>query len=155
MSSTNTRSARCLTSDKADSIRDNPKRMNRKTIFFLILLLAGLVVGGALFLRKSREHPPITVTLRISVTPPEQLGFVAGEANSARFKYLVGKQAGVQPVLAQKLSVKPVPSSALLEGKVGVLTKDEADRYLAGFIANLQLVCGGQAKVALAEQSIR
>ena len=129
--------------------------MNRKALVFLVLLLAGLVVGGALFLRKSRDHPLLTVTLRIAVAPAEQLGFVAGEANSARFKYLVGKQAGVQPVLAQKLAVKPVPSSALLEGKVGVSTKDEADRYVAGFIANLQLVCGGQAKVALAEQSIR
>jgi hypothetical protein len=129
--------------------------MNRKALVFLVLLLAGLVVGAALFLRKSRDHAPVTVTLRIAVTPPEQLGFVAGEANSARFKYLVGKQAGVQPVLAQKLAVKPVPSSTLLEGKVGVSTKDEADRYVAGFIANLQLVCGGQAKVALAEQSIR
>jgi hypothetical protein len=134
--------------------RVNLKRMNRKTRFFLVLLLAWLIVGGALLLRKSHEHPPVTVTVRIAVTPPEQSGFVAGEANSARFKYMIGKVAGVQPVLAQKLSVKPLGNSPFLEGKVGVSTKDEAERYVAGFIANLQLVCGGQATVALAEQSI-
>ena len=129
--------------------------MKRKLTVLAVLFLIGLLVGGVLFFRRTGERPPVTVTVRIAVTPPEQSGFVAGEANSSRFKYLVGKQAGVRPVLAQRLSVKPVPNSALLEGQVGLSTKDEADRYVAGFIETLQLVCGGQAKVALAEHAIR
>ena len=127
--------------------------MNRTILVFLVLLLAGVL--GALFFHESHEHPPITVTLRVAVTPQEESGFVAGQANSARFKYLVGKQAGVLPVLAQKLSVKSVPNSPLLEGQVGLLTKDQAERYVAGFIDTLQTVCGSRVKVALAQQSIR
>ena len=129
--------------------------MHRKLIIITALLLAGLVVGGLLLLRRTSERPPVSVTVRIAVTPPEQSGFVAGQANSSRFKYLIGKQAGVNPVLAQKFSAKPVPNSALLEGQVGVSTKDEAERYVAGFIETLQLVCGTQAHVALAEKTIR
>ena len=129
--------------------------MNRKLLLVTALLLAGLLVGGIFFLHRAGEPPPVTVTVRIAVTPSEQSGFVAGEANSSRFKYLIGRQAGVKPVLAQRLSVKPVPNSPLLEGRVGVSTRDEADRYVAGFIETLQLVCGSQAKVALAEKTIR
>ena len=129
--------------------------MNRKLLLVAALLLAGLLVGGIFFLHRAGERPPVTVTVRIAVTPPEQSGFVAGEANSSRFKYLIGKQAGVKPVLAQRLSVKPVPNSSLLEGRVGVSSRDEAERYVGGFIETLQLVCGSQAKVALAEKTIR
>lgn len=129
--------------------------MTRKTILILAFILGGLIAVGIVVARKSREHPPVTVTVRISVAPPEQTAFVVGLANSSRFKYLLGKQAGVNPVLAQKLFVKSVPNSPLLEGQVGVSTKDEADRYVAGFVETLQLVCGTQVKVALAEQSIR
>ena len=129
--------------------------MNGKLIVGLTVLVAGLFVGGALMLRKARERPAVTVTLRIAVTPPEQAAFVAAQAGSARFKYLIGKQAGVKPVLAQKLAITPLPNSALLEGQVGVSTKDEAERYVAGFIETLQLVCGSQAQVALADKTIR
>ena len=129
--------------------------MNRKLTVVIALLLAGLLVGGVLFLRRTGERPAVTVTVRIAVTPAEQSGFVAGQANSSRFKYLIGKQAGVNPVFAQKFRATPVPNSALLEGQVGVSTKDEAERYVAGFIETLQLVCGSQARVALAEKTIR
>ena len=129
--------------------------MNRKLILVTALLLVGLLIGGVLFLRKTGERPAVSVTVHIAVTPPEQSGFVAGQANSSRFKYLIGKQAGVNPVFAQKFRAKPVPNSALLEGQLGVSTKDEAERYVAGFIETLQLVCGTQAHVALADKTIR
>src|SRR5271169_5639684 len=129
--------------------------MNRKLIVIITLCVAGLLVGGALLFRGTGERPAVTVTLRIAVTPPEQSAFVAGQANSARFKYLIAKQAGVNPVFAQRFHATPVPNSTLLEGQVGVSTKDEAERYVAGFIETLQLVCGSQAHVALAEKTIR
>jgi hypothetical protein len=97
----------------------------------------------------------VTVTLRITVTPAEQVGFVTGRANSAQFKYLVGKQSGVKPVLAQKLSLQAVPKSALVEARVGVLTEDEGRRYVAAFLPTLQDLCGGQAQLTIAAQSIR
>ena len=78
-----------------------------------------------------------------------------GLANSARFKYLLGKQAGIKPALAQKLIVKPVPNSALLEASVGVLSKEEGRRYSDAFVQTLQALCGNQAQLALADQSIR
>jgi hypothetical protein len=119
-----------------------------------LVVVGALVAGGWLILRQ-RSHPPVTVTLRISVTPGDQVEYVAGRAKSAQFKYLVGKQSGVKPVLAQKLSLKPVPQSSLLEVRVGVLTKDEARRYVEVFVPTLQDLCGQQAQLTLAEQSIR
>jgi hypothetical protein len=104
---------------------------------------------------KKRSQPTVTVTLRIAVTPGEQVGFVTGRANSAQFKYLMGKQSGVKPVLAQKLTLKPVPHSSLVEARVGVLTKDEGQRYVEVFVPTLQDLCGRQAQLTLAEQSIR
>jgi hypothetical protein len=97
----------------------------------------------------------VTVTLRIAVTPGEQVGFVTGRANSAQFKYLVGKQSGVKPVLAQKLSLQPVPHSALVEARIGVQTEDEGRRYVEAFLPTLQDLCGRQAQLTLAAQSIR
>jgi hypothetical protein len=121
----------------------------------IVLGVAGCLAAGVLIVGKSRTRPPVTVTLRISVAPAEQSSFVAGEANSARFKYLLGKQAGVKPTLAQKLSVQPVPNSSLLEARVGVLTKDEGRRYAEAFVQTLQVLCGSQAQLALTDQSIR
>jgi hypothetical protein len=112
-------------------------------------------MGGVLFVLKHRSRPPVTVTLRIAVTPAKQVGFVTGRANSAQFKYLVGKQSGVKPVLAQKLSLQAVPQSALVEARVGVLTEDEGRRYVEAFLPTLQDLCGGQAQVSIAAQSIR
>src|SRR5512138_1817625 len=100
--------------------------MNRTTKVVMALLVAVLLIGVTILVAgRARRQAPVTVTLHISVAPQAQAGFVAGQASSARFKYLAGKQAGVKPVLAQKLSVRTVPNSALLEAKVGVLTKDE------------------------------
>ena len=121
----------------------------------MMLALAGALVGVAVVVLKHRSEPAVTVTLRIAVTPGEQVDFVTGRGNSAQFKYLVGKQSGVRPVLAQKLTLKPVPHSSLVEARVGVLTKDEGRRYVEVFVETLQDLCGKQAQLALAEQSIR
>ena len=121
----------------------------------MMLAVAGAIVGVALVVLKHRSGPAVTVTLRIAVTPGEQVDFVTGQGNSARFKYLVGKQSGVKPVLAQKLSLKPVPHTSLVEARIGVLTKDEGRRYVEVFVETLQDLCGKQVQLALAEQSIR
>ncbi len=129
--------------------------MNWKIKAVITLVVVGSLVGGAIVLSKNRSRPAVTVTLRIAVTPSEQSDFVIAQANSARFKYLVGKKSGVKPVLAQKLSIKRVPNSSLIQAQVGVLTKDEARHYVEAFMETLQEQCAGQAQLALVEQSIR
>jgi hypothetical protein len=119
-----------------------------------LMAIAALAVVVVLISRKG-SRPPVTVTLRIAVNPVEKAAFVTNQVNSARFKYLMGKQSGVKPVLAQRLSVRPVPNSPLFEARVGVLTRDEGRRYAEVFVATLQDLCGSQAQVALAEQSVR
>jgi len=121
----------------------------------IALVAACVLVGGSLFMLKHRSNAPVTVSLRISVTPGEQVGLVTGRANSAQFKYLVGKQSGVKPVLAQKLSVQAVPNSALVEARISVLTQDEGRRYVEAFVPTLQDLCGTQAQLRLAAQSVR
>ncbi len=128
--------------------------MSRKIKTGLALVVCGLLAGSFLMMR-ARSHPAVTVTLHIAVNPKEQSEFVIAQANSAKFKYMVGKKSGVRPVLAQKLSVKTVPNSGLLEARLGVQTKDEAQRYVAAFIETLQGLCAGQVQLALADQSIR
>jgi len=81
--------------------------------------------------------------------------FVTGRGNSAQFKYLVGKQSGVKPGLAQKLTLKPVPNTSLVEAKLAVLTKDEGRRCAEVFLPTLQDLCGAQARLALLEQAVR
>src|SRR6266446_7424160 len=109
----------------------------------LMLVVVGSLVGAALLVGKNRSGPAVTVTLRIAVTPGAQSDFVSGEANSARFKYMLGKISGVKPALAQKLSIKPVPHSSLLQAEVGLLTKEEARRYVGAFVETLQAQCDG------------
>jgi len=129
--------------------------MNWKITTGITLVVAGALVGGTMVMLKKRSQPAVTVTLRIAVAPAEQVDFVAGRGNSAQFKYLVGKQAGVKPVLAQKLTLKPVPHTSLVEAQLGVLTKDEGQRYTEVFLPTLQDLCGRQARLALVEQSVR
>jgi hypothetical protein len=129
--------------------------MNRKLAVGVVVVVAGLVAGAAWLTLKKRGEPAVAVTLRIAVSPADQLGFVAARGNSAQFKYLLGKQSGVKPVLAQKLSFKPVPGSPVLEARVGVLTKEEGKRYVEAFLPTLQDLCGKQAILSLAEQSVR
>ena len=129
--------------------------MNWKIRIGITLVVAGALASGTMVILKKRSQPAVTVTLRIAVNPAEQVDFVTGRANSAQFKYLMGKQAGLKPALAQKLSLKPVPHSALLEAQIAVPTKDEGRRYVEVFVETLQDLCGGQAQLALAEQSVR
>jgi hypothetical protein len=48
-----------------------------------------------------------------------------------------------------------VPNSALVEARVGVLTVDEGRRYVEAFLPTLQDLCGRQAQLTLAAQTIR
>jgi len=129
--------------------------MNRKIIAGILIGVIGCLVGVAFFVGKSRARPAVTVTLRIAVSPREQAEFVTGQANSARFKYLVGKQAGVKPLFAQQLTIKPVPDSEFLEARLGVATQEEAQRYAQAFVGTLQALCGRQVQLGLAAQSIK
>jgi len=123
----------------------------------VLAFLAAAAIAGVVVLlsRGSAAHAPVAVTIRISVAPSGQTVFVAGQANSARFKYLVGKQANLKPTLAQKLSVKPIPNSSILEAKVGASTKEDAERYASGFVELLQVLCDKQAQITLIDKSIR
>jgi|ERR1043166_3866291 uncharacterized membrane protein len=129
--------------------------MNWKIKAVIALFLVGAVAGGALLVNKRRSQPGLTLTLSIAVTPTEKSDFVIAEANSARFKYLVGKKAGVKPLLAQKLSVTREAKSSLVQARLNVLNQSEAQRYVEAFLETLQGQCAGQAQVTLAEQSVR
>ena len=129
--------------------------MNWKLKAGILLVVVGALVGGAVVVHKARSRPAVMVTLRVAVTPGERVDFVTGRGNSAQFKYLVGKQSGVKPALAQKLALRAVPNSSLVEARVGVLTKDEGRRYVEVFVDTLQALCGEQVQLVLAEQSIR
>ncbi len=119
------------------------------------LLVAGALVGGILVLRKSHSGPPVKVKLRLTVSPREQMDFVIGQAKSAKLKYDVGKLAGLKPILAQRVSIKPVPNSSLLEVQVGVETKEEGQRFIEAFVNLLKARCDKTAELAVVEQSIR
>ena len=129
--------------------------MNVKTKALITLLAAVAVLSASLVILKDRSPPTVTVTLRISVTPGDQVEFVESRANSAQFKYLVGKQSGIKPALAQRLASRAMPDSALIEARLGALTKDEGRRYVEAFLPTLQVVCGDQARLAVAAQSLR
>jgi len=108
--------------------------MNSKTGTFLALVVVGLIVGGIFIFGKKRSGANVTVTLRLAVNPENQLDFVIRQAESAKFKYIVGAKSGVKPVLAQKLSVKTVPKSSLAEAHIEVTTKAYGQRYIAAFL---------------------
>jgi hypothetical protein len=127
--------------------------MKWKTAVISLVIIGA--VAGAIWLRRARTAPPVTVTLRLNVTPPEQVAFVTRQANGARFKYLVGKKSGVKPLFAQQLSIKPLANTSLLQAQVGVQTKSDGERYADAFMEILQSECGSQAAVTLSTQSIR
>jgi hypothetical protein len=121
----------------------------------LALAVVAAVAGVTWIILHSRSQPAVTVTLRITVAPETQVDFVTGRASSAQFKYLMGKQTGVTPAQAQKLSLKAVPHAALVEARIAVPTKDEGRRYAEAFVPTLQELCGAEAQVRLADQSVR
>ena len=120
----------------------------------IALVVAGLMVVGIILGRRS-SGPPVTVTLRVAVTPGEQSKLVSGYASGARFKYLMGKQSGVKPVLAQKLSIKSVPNSSLLDAAVRVETKEQGERYADSFAETLLGLCGREEQVTLVTRTVR
>ncbi len=121
----------------------------------VVLALAAAAAAGFLILRRSGPHASVTVRLRLEVSPAEQVSFVVAQANSARFKYESGKKAGVTPVLAQKLQVKPVPNTSLVEMELGVETKDQGGRYADCFMEILQAQCGSEARLKLVGRVVR
>jgi hypothetical protein len=128
--------------------------MNWKVAVTIVVVVIGALAGGFLILGKRHSAPAVKVVLRFSVTPAEQTGYVMQKANSARFKYLLGKISGAEPFSAQQLKLKPVPNSSLLEAQVGVQNKDEGRRYAEAFVEVLQSLCGPQAQLALERQTI-
>ncbi len=129
--------------------------MNWRIKAALALVVAGALVVGTRVLLKHHSQPQVTVTLRLAVSPADQVDFVMGRANSAQFKYLMGKQTGLKPALAQKLSLHAVPHTSLVEGRIAVPTTDDARHYVEAFVPTLQDLCGQQAQVTLANQAIR
>ena len=124
-------------------------------ITIAIVGLVGCALGAAFILGKGKSSAPLTVTLRIAVTPGSQADFVLARAQSAKFKYVAGKVAGLKPAFAQKLSVSKVPGTDEIGAEIGVPTKEAARLYTEGFVAALQRECGSQTKLALASQTIR
>ena len=120
----------------------------------IALAVICLIVGGVVLARRA-SGPPVSVTLRIAVTPTEQTKLVREYASGARFKYLIGKQADVKPVLAQKLVVKVAPNSSEIEAAIRVETKAQGERYADAFAETLQGACGGEARVSLVSRAIR
>jgi hypothetical protein len=121
----------------------------------IALAALAIVSLGAFLVHQAGHHPSVTVTLRVTVNPREQVGFVAAEAKSAQFKYLMGKWAGVKPVLAQKLMVTALTNSAQVEARIEMPTRGEGQRYVEGFLETLQSLCRDQAQLTLTEQSVR
>jgi hypothetical protein len=105
--------------------------------------------------KKPSVRPAVAVTLRVAVAPKEQAAFVAAHANSARFKYEIGTKAGVKPLLAQQLAAKAVPDTGLVEMRVGVQSKAEAECYADAFVETLQIQCGSAVELKLDQRLIR
>jgi len=120
----------------------------------ITLAVGALIVGGIIVAHK-RSAVPITVTLRVAVTPVEKLNAVKDYASGARFKYEMGKQSGVKPVLAQKLVLKFAPNSSEIEAVIDVETRDQAQRYGDSFLATLQDLCGKEAQLAVVSVKVR
>lgn len=121
----------------------------------VVLAVAGAVAAWVVLSTKPGVRPSVTVTLRVTVTPQEQAGFVAANANSARFKYEIGTRAGVRPLLSQQLTAKAMPEPGLVEMRVGVQSKAEAQRYADSFVEILQAQCGSAVELKLDKRLIQ
>jgi len=128
--------------------------MSPKVIASVTLIIVSFL-AGYLVVCKPRLGRGLTTTLRISVTPREQLNFVAAQANSSLFKFVIGREAGLAPGLMRKLEVKPDSDSSVIDAKVAVRTRDEGQRFSKAFVAALQSLCGNQAQLSLASQAVQ
>jgi hypothetical protein len=128
-----------------------------RTVATALLALTGVAAVGAtvLFFKGCSPRAPVTVTLRLAVSPKEQAGFVAAQANSVRFKYEIGKKAGLRPVQAQKLAVKTMAGTALVEARIGLQTPEECRRYTDSFVEVLQAQCGSEVRFTVVDRSVR
>lgn len=128
----------------------NGKRKTALGWAVLAILLAPAVVSC-----KPRGQASVNLTLRLLVTPREQIPFVITQASGARFRYEVAKKAGLTPGLVQKFSLRPVAESSFVEFQLRVQTKEEAGRFAEALVEMLRGQCGPQADVTVAKQSIR
>jgi hypothetical protein len=130
--------------------------MNRPLAAVIVaLMVAAAAAAGFLIFRNPGPRGSVTVMLRLEVSPAAQAGFVAAQAESARFKYESGRKAGVKPVLAQKLQVKPLPNTAQVEMELRVENKEQGGRYADSFVEVLQAQCGDEARLKLVGRSVR
>lgn len=129
-------------------------KWNWKLAAGITMVAVACLIGIVLVVDKNRGRPPVMVRVRLMVAPPQQSAYVAGVANSARFKYVLGKQAGLKPALAQKLEARAQPGTGMVEARLGVLTKEEGGRCLEAFGRTLQVLCGNQARVTVLERSL-
>jgi hypothetical protein len=129
--------------------------MNWKIKSAIVLAAFGLVVGGLVIWKRSHSRPLIQAVVLLHVQPPDQLDLVMTKANSARFKYLLGKISTTKPYLAQQLQLKRLPESARIEARIGLENRDEAKKYLEAFGAALQDFCGSQVRLSLEGQTIQ
>ena len=128
--------------------------MNWKVTAVVGVVVIGALAGGFYIFSKKHSRPPVKAVPRMTVTPAEQVGYVIEKAKSARFKYMLGKISGTDPFLAQRLTLRPVPNSSLIEAEIGLQNKDEARRYAEAFAEVLESLCAPQAHVALDRQAI-
>ena len=128
--------------------------MKSKSGTIIALVIVVLVFTGIFLFGKKRSTAGVTVTIRLTVSPENQKDFVIRQAESAKFKYIVGTKSGVKPVLAQKLLMKTVPNTSLAEARIDVISKEDGRRYAAAFLETLQTDCAGQAQITVAQQTI-
>jgi hypothetical protein len=129
--------------------------MNWKVKSAILLAAIGLLVGGLVIWNRGHSRPPVQVVVQLRVQPPDQVDLVMAKANSARFKYLLGKISSTRPYLAQQLQLKRLPDSAQIEARIGLENRDEAKKYLEAFAAALQDFCGSQVRISLEGQTIQ
>jgi hypothetical protein len=127
--------------------------VNQKALIAIAIALV-VIVGGYVVFKRVHSGNAATATIRVTVTPPEQLDFVVAKANSTFFKYLMFKKTGIKAA-AQQLVVKPVTGSGQLEATIGVMTSEEGKKYTDNFVETLQDACEKQAQVALATRAVR
>jgi hypothetical protein len=128
--------------------------MNRKVVIILILLVVAGVFGGFFFYKGKHAHPPVTATIRISISPAEKADYVADKARSPYFKYLMMKKTGIKPALSQHLQIQQTPGSPVLVGTIGVESREDGKKYTVGFVETLQEVCGKEAQVEMVESKV-
>jgi hypothetical protein len=121
----------------------------------IVLVALAVAVAAFFYFKKPGPRAVVEVTLRLAVSPVARTEFVVAQANSARFKYEMGKQAGVKPVLAQKLAVQTVPNTAVVEVRLGVETREEARLYAEAFVETLRAQCGAETQISLINRSVR